>query len=136
MRSDIVRDYLLEQAAQPFAWGSSDCVHFAGGLVERLTGTNPCAAYAYDSEDRARSLIADAGGLPALVTRALGEPHEMRLDWKMLEFGDVVYATYASIGEVLGVAFGGRAYYKRLTVGLIPARLDQCLKFWKVACLR
>jgi hypothetical protein len=133
MRDDIVRDYLREQAAQPFAWGSSDCAHFAGGIIERLTGRNPCASYAYDSEEHARSLIAAAGGLAALVSRELGEPHEMRTDWKLIESGDVVYATYASSGEVLGVAFEGRAYYKR-PGGLIPTRLDQVLKFWKVEC--
>lgn len=133
-RSQIVIEYLTEQASTPFAWGTADCVQFAAGLVERFTGTNPASGYAYASEAEAQRILHEAGGLVKLVTFALGERHRVRAS-ALPESGDIVLATYESPGALLGIAYENRALFRRSDlIGLMPVSLEQCLWFWSVPC--
>lgn len=60
----------------PFSWGAHDCCAFAAACVEAVTGIDHFAAWRgrYRSRMGAMRWIAEAGGLPVLVSRALGEP--------------------------------------------------------------
>lgn len=131
MSQELVSEYLREQAQIAFAWGSDDCVHFAGGLVLKLTGKNPLAGYSYSTEAEAKAIIATAGSLRALVTRELGEPKPVTsFD---VDAGSIVLTTYGSIGEIVGI-FDGRYAWYRQPKGLVPALLEQCLCYWSIAC--
>lgn len=133
----LVADYLREQAAIPFAWGSSDCVHFAAGMWQRLTGLNPISGYSYATEEEARRLITNAGSLRALVSKELGEPQIIGRGGTETQPGDIVLATYASIGEIVGISDGAVAWYRQpQRRGLIPAPLEQCLYYWRPLCPR
>lgn len=128
-------DYLREQDAIQFAWGSADCVHFAGGWVERLTGQNPLSAYSYSGESGALRLIAEAGSLRALVSLELGEPQRVLRGGTEISAGDIVLATYGSIGEIVGIAVQNCAWYRQPgRRGLFPAPFEQCLYFWRPEC--
>lgn len=135
MNEEVVAAYLEDQAKLSFVWGVSDCVQLAGGLIERLTGINPAVKWVYGSEREAKELIAREGGLRAMVAKELGEPLSLFAHGDEIESGDIVLATYGSIGEIIGIAYARRAWY-RSARGIVPVQLEQCLCFWKSAeCL-
>lgn len=140
MRSDIVSEYLAQQAKIPFVWGMSDCVHLAAGMVDAFTGVNPADKYRYSTEAEALRIIANAGGLERLVSQEIGESLSMTLHGNQVDPGDIVLTAYPDYGQMLGVAQPARAWFRAgmLTgaAGLIPVQLDQCIKFWKVQCLK
>lgn len=129
----MIEDYLVEQSEMPFEWGASDCITFAAGMVERLTGRNPAAAYRYSSERDALRLIADAGGLAALITAEMGDPRPSIAE---AVDGDVVLTTFADTGDIVGIAQPSqRVMWLRLMAGgLVPVPFEQVLKVWP--CLR
>lgn len=61
-----------------FCWGAWDCVQFAGGAIEAVTGVNPSADYrgTYRTPREAITVLRSRGyrALPDAVTDALGEP--------------------------------------------------------------
>lgn len=117
----------------PFAWGTADCVQTAARMVELFTGRNPAYGKAYDSERAALRLIAEAGGLEALVTEALGKPRTVTMHGHLIQPGDIVLTCYRDYGHMLGVAQPARAWYRVANlVGLVPVQLDQALKFWGI----
>lgn len=79
---------VVKRAAEPFAWGTSDCAMWAFDAVHALTGTDPAADLrgTYSTALRALRLVEAEGGWPAICARRIGEP--VALD--MLRTGDVV----------------------------------------------
>jgi len=73
-----------------FAWGSHDCVMFATGCIDAILGTDYYAKakqrYPYSTEEEARELITQHGGITGLVGSFLGSP----VAWGSLGIGDVV----------------------------------------------
>ena len=55
--------YLAVEAGRPFAWGESDCVLFAAGAVEAMTGVDPAAPWRgrYRTERGAWRVLRRAG---------------------------------------------------------------------------
>jgi hypothetical protein len=128
MSTDLVGEYLREQDQIPFAWGSADCVHFVAGLH----GVS-LDEYRYSSEREALELIASSGGLRVLISRKIGEPQIVRRGGLEIASRDIVLATYASIGEIVGLASPPVAWYRQPgRRGLFPAPLEQCLYFWRL----
>lgn len=75
-----MRDYQAWHAwleavrAQPFAWGTNDCVTFAARSVRVLTGRNPLKGIArWQTEGSALLALARAGGIDAAVSGVLAE---------------------------------------------------------------
>lgn len=68
-------DRVEQMRYEPFRWGTHDCCTFAAGWVCEATGYHALTAYApwRDAQGATRTVLA-AGGLPAIVTRHLGEP--------------------------------------------------------------
>ncbi|ATC34113.1 hypothetical protein CA606_18235 [Caulobacter vibrioides] len=95
----MVRDYealhlfVASHMRTPFAWGEHDCVTFAAGAVQALTGEDPLAVYRgqWRSAAEATRLIASLGGLEAAVGAVLtpvAPGHAQRGDvagWRDLE---------------------------------------------------
>ena len=99
--------HLREWRRRPFAWGSADCVRFAAGWVERVTGRDPVAETAgrYGDGRAARRLMIRATGTADLVAATsviLGPPLEVPLGARL---GDVA-AIATPAGPALGVCAG------------------------------
>lgn len=117
---------LLELHDGRFQWGVSDCVQWAAASVKFFSGRDPLAHYRYSSEAGARAMIAGAGSLEKLVTIELGEPRSRIAD---TEVGDVVLATFADSGEILGVA-EPPVFWLRAARGYVPIELSLALRVW------
>jgi hypothetical protein len=65
--------YLSAAVRQRFAWGRHDCMLFAAGWAQCLTGQDPAAAWRgrYTSKDGAALMVAEAGSTGALMRSAL-----------------------------------------------------------------
>lgn len=72
---------------RPFAWGAHDCCTFAMGAVRAVTGAELLPEWRgrYASRAQAQRLIADGGGLAALVEARIGE----RVRVQLAQPGDV-----------------------------------------------
>ncbi|GAA5073456.1 hypothetical protein N0B44_15560 [Roseibacterium beibuensis] len=67
-------EYLRATASQPFAWGRTDCVMWATGLIVTLTGRDPFADLrgAYHGPRLAYQLMEAEGGMVTMFERRLG----------------------------------------------------------------
>jgi len=64
--------YLADRQTMPFAWGSNDCVTFAAGAVQALTGRDPLDGVAkWKTERSALARLNRLGGLEAAVSGIL-----------------------------------------------------------------
>ena len=90
MRADVIA-YLEQAATVPFAWGVSDCVQLAAGMVERVRGANPLGELTYSSEIEAKRVLVERGGLEAAVTAVLGP---MQRDRRLCGDGDIVLTAF------------------------------------------
>lgn len=129
----MMLDYLEQQSRKPFVWGVSDCIQFAGGMVEQMTGHNPADKYRYSSEREALQIIAQAGGLASLITAEMGEPRPSIAE---AVDGDVVLTKFRDTGDIVGIAQPSRKvmWLRLLAGGVVPVPFEQALKVWP--CLR
>ncbi|WP_133251529.1 DUF6950 family protein [Zavarzinia aquatilis] len=69
----MLRDYLESCCRRRWEWGSHDCTLFAADWVLAVTGTDPAAGWRgrYGSADECRARLLNAGGLEAVVARAM-----------------------------------------------------------------
>lgn len=82
--------YLEEHRNTPFEWGAYDCVMFGAKGLERLTGRNFYAMYeGYTTEEDAKQIIENAGGIEALISKHLGPGFR---NYKQAKRGDLVMA--------------------------------------------
>ena len=127
MSRELVIEYIQEQAALPFVWGSTDCMQFAAGIVQRLTGVDYRAKFpAYSTEREAVRMLVEAGGMQAFVTRELGP---MRRDLQNCAVGDVVLTAFAPVGQAVGIAVP-RLFFLRTEKGLTPVDLVLAVGYW------
>lgn len=124
-RADVL-EYLREQAELPFAWGITDCVQLAAGMVERATGTRPAMPFVYSTELEAKRGLVELGGLEAAVTAALGPAQS---DLRLCGDGDIVLSSFH--GEhLLGIAVPRRFVVRRIDAGLFPLDLELAIRWW------
>jgi hypothetical protein len=77
---------LFARLQTPFRWGTNDCALFAADAVRDTTGVDLAVDLrGYSTARQALRIIRACGGLPAIATRALGEP---------------IPSTYACTGDV------------------------------------
>lgn len=71
--AEVLSNYLSAAAARGFAWGAHDCMLFAADWARARTGSDPAACWRgrYRSETEALQIVAEAGGMSALMGRAL-----------------------------------------------------------------
>jgi hypothetical protein len=55
---ELLSGYLADNAARPFSWGDNDCILFACGAVEAMTGVDPAADYRGQYSDREGAALA------------------------------------------------------------------------------
>lgn len=69
----LLSDYLTEKRAEPFQWGSNDCLMFAAKGIEALTGENIYAEYeGYSDEIGAKEITEAHGGVEGIIRKHLG----------------------------------------------------------------
>ena len=120
---DSVRD-------RAFSWGQFDCALGAADAVFAMTGVDYAVEFreAYFSKRNAVRLLAERGGLEALVTQALGAP----LDGpKLAQRGDVVLVDSRGDGPALAVVIGAAAVAPS-SAGVVFVPAPQWLKAWRV----
>jgi hypothetical protein len=74
--------FLQERQRAPFVWGENDCILFAADAIVAITGFDLAASVRglYASEEEAKALLKQRGGLEAAITEAFGfKPHDNRL---------------------------------------------------------
>ena len=114
----------LLQRFESFSWGERDCVHFARAGREYFGGAT-VEIPAYASQHEALSVMAAHGGLRAMLVERLGEP----LSPIEAQIGDTVYATFATIGEVVGVA-DPPGFWLLAQSGFVPLELSLAKGVW------
>ena len=120
----VLKDYLAAAGGAGFAWGTHDCMTFAGNWVAQACGRDPLAPWrgTYGSEVEARTIIEAASGLGALMHGAL-----QAVGWAACNearLGDVVCAKLPGHTDLLGgiVCAPGRvAFLSRRGVLMWPA---------------
>lgn len=120
---------LFQRHDGPLVWGVNDCVQFAAAAVEHYGGWKPVLPV-YSTEREALRIIAEGGGLEALVTRALGEP----IHAKDAQLGDVVLTVFRDTGPMLGVVNDRLHFWIRSAAGerggFLPLELELAVKVW------
>lgn len=123
--------YLQEAARRPFVWGEWDCCTFPADWFRGLTGTDPMARWrgGYSSEEEARALIAEAGGLTNLWGEALdGLSTPVHGDFRAGDVGVCLVVGERSFTQNGGIYTGRRWAFlgsRGLFVGSIEADFVQ-----------
>lgn len=68
-------DFIAANKDTKFEWGKNDCIIFGARLVETLTGENYYSGYQYDTEEGARKIIEENGGVIPLIKKYMGQGH-------------------------------------------------------------
>lgn len=89
----LLFQHIKSRAKMPFAWGEHDCVMFAVGCAQAMTGVDLAESYrGYETQLQAARIIQDAGGFRELVTLNVGPEISPKLarrgDWVMISQGD------------------------------------------------
>jgi len=113
--------YLAGEHGQPFAWGSRDCVLFAAGAIEALTGEDPAA----EVRGRYATRIGALRRMKAEGAKEVGDLLDARLPRVAVGHarrGDLVLAENAgtlALGVVIGrdAVFVGESGLVRLPIG-------------------
>lgn len=126
---ELLAACLQAVATTPFAWGRHDCCTFAGDAVQAIRGADPMADLrgAYKSQRSAAKVLKAEGGLPAAVSRRLGEPKAPLLAQR----GDVVLFTMQGTGPALGVCTGS-SFCAPGPQGLVVLGMQAALAAWSV----
>jgi hypothetical protein len=113
---------------RPFEWGIHDCAAFATAIAAELTGEDPVAHLrgSYVSAFGAERVMAEHGGLAALVSQYYGEPAPIA----QASRGDLVLAERDN-GPALGVCLGSVAAFAGPD-GLAFLKMTECRLAWRI----
>lgn len=126
-RFEAVRQVTREWGNARFSYGLFDCCQFAKDVFKAYRGFDPAPCLQYESEEEAREIIKEYGGLEGLLAHILGSPvsaHETRT-------ADVLLLKLPKVGEIAGVCVPDGALVP-LKVGLYRAPLRYALKGWRI----
>lgn len=115
--------------ARPFEWGRHDCVLAAADAVEMMTGRDPAAAFrgGYASRKEAVLVLAEHGGLAAMVSAALGAPLATP---RLAQRGDLVLVDTPE-GPAVSVVLGAQAAGPG-KAGVVFSSMGSWLVAWRV----
>ncbi len=130
--SDMLKNFLSDEANRPFSWGFSDCVSTVDRWILACTGLSPLAWVdrEYSDADGAASILADRGGLAVLVNRAMRSQGFIKTGKPVT--GDVGLIFH---NEKLCMAIhAGNCWFSHDEHGLIGAPLSAVWKAWRIKC--
>lgn len=131
-RGEMLREFVGQLENRPVTWGRDDCCAFPARWIEKCTGVEPPFP-TYDTEDEARMLIAQAGGLHSMWSEVahkigfLSCPYEPKL-------GDVGLVFTRACGVVGGVFGTNGVFMWRSEPGvrMLPWRPRAIVAMWDV----
>jgi hypothetical protein len=123
-RFDAVLD---EYRRTAFRWGERDCVTFAFDVIEAMTGSRLPVEVAWSSEDEARAVIEQFGGLVAGFTLHIGES----VAPLMCSAGDIGITAAPDGSDALCVC-GGRSWFALGPRGLVHVDQSAVSTAWKL----
>lgn len=121
-------NYLKENRNAVFEWGYRDCVMFAIKGVEVITGVNMYAEYlGYSTEDQAKQIIDENGGLSGLISKHFGAGHR---NFKQAKRGDLVMMKLPQ--PTIGIVDDSGQRIAALTEkdGMIRLPLEKAWRVW------
>lgn len=96
----LLHDYIESRRDVPFQWGVNDCVCFAAGAVEKMTGADLIGAPRWHSASTAARVLKALGGMVAVADERFERAEEaQRGDIGLVvlddrEFFGVIYPPY------------------------------------------
>jgi hypothetical protein len=115
----------LLQRFETFSWGERDCVHFARAAREYF-GAPAVEIPPYGSRHEALIAMDGCGGMLKMLVDRLGEPQSPA----KAQIGDTVYATFRTVGEVVGVADPPGFWMLVESGGFVPVSLTLAKGVW------
>lgn len=131
---ELLKAYLDGARTRSFAWGENDCILFAAGAVEQMTGIDTASEFRgkYKTEMGAARLLRKLApsGLPHAIARALGAEEISPLQaWR----GDVVLIPIGDGKSAVGIVdLRGTAVVSVGEVGVEYRPLSAAVKAWRV----
>ena len=121
--------YINDHMYMPFQWGQNDCMLFAAGGVEAVTGVDPGAEFrgTYDDAISAYRIIGGTDKIEEFVNGIMGAPIE---NLALLGRGDAVMADNDG-RPCLGICMGTDSVFPSET-GLRSIPTARVIKGWKV----
>lgn len=121
-----LRQSLRRHARKKFTYGDIDCCLFAAKVVRDVHGVDYAPRYPeYSNLLGATRIIREFGSIHDLVSSTLGDP----VPAEEASDGDVVLGDFPEIGEAVGIACGGVAWFK-VTGNVAPIPLKYCRYSW------
>lgn len=132
-----LHEALLEHAAKPFAWGSTDCILSACNLIAAMTDVDPAAEFRgkYSTELGARKAIKRAGhdSLETLAEKIAADHGMQEVGPKFAHRGDLVVFD-APEGPAFGIVhLNGRDAVCIGPDGLRRMPVLQARRAWRVS---
>lgn len=125
-------DYVREREQKPFAWGTHDCIMFACGAIEAITGHDPAHHWrgTYGNAFQAAHIFRAWGGFEEMIATIAGGEGYDEQPITMARRGDLVLlheGRHPAAGVCLGVfsAFTGPKH-------LIMVKTATCSRAWRV----
>lgn len=126
-----MKDIIDKYTSTEFEYGIADCCQFAGEVIERQTGRNPCREFDYSSRAEAYEIIASYGSIEALLDAKIGPGIQGVYD---PNDGDIGLCKTETGFELVGVVYAGRIVVLTQNGGVMGWPLSKVYKVWVVAC--
>lgn len=127
--------YVEARRHRPFAWGSNDCVLFAAGALDAMTGELLVLSLLMDGSiwsnaSEAAYVLREMGGLPVACHEALGDPIEG--DQAALVGRGGVVCVELDGRPTLGIALGNGCWCGPGADGLVFRPMAEVRLAWEV----
>lgn len=125
-----LQDFIIAIAAEPFAWGKTDCASIADRWVQLMRGFSPMGRYGrrHTNEAEALAWIAEPPGIAVGFNRVMRTTGFKRTDNPQAgDIGLVIFEDRMCIA-----LHAGPIWFSRHVDGLIGAPLNNIWKAWAV----
>ena len=129
---DRLRSYVVSVKDTPFVWGQHDCLLFAAGCVQAVTGRDLADNYRgkYSTARQAKQLLKQITAGEGTVDAALDRVGQRLPSVLAARRGDLV-ATVAGRGPCIGVVGPGGCFFVSER-GLFRVPIRMCYAAWRI----
>lgn len=121
-------NFIKSRESSLFEWGVNDCVLFAAGCAQAMTGADLSEKYrGYTTEMGAALIIGRAGGLRELVSSNVGPEISPKIarrgDWVLIEENEI---------QSLGVCMGSIVIAVSRYHGIVRRPMPEAITAWRI----